>query len=119
MAKVDRKRRDLAVIRHIRMAVDENGEPGDGWTCFHCGESFKSDHEGRKAARLHFGERPHQPAACLISEMDLRSLRYVEKRARSAREELARVRGYLRGQGLERAMQALERADGMLSDMML
>jgi hypothetical protein len=37
--------------------------PRDGWTCFHCGETFTT----WGAARDHFGATPGDKAACLIN----------------------------------------------------
>lgn len=37
--------------------------PAHGWTCFHCGETFRSP----GAARRHFGEKPDGATACLHS----------------------------------------------------
>jgi hypothetical protein len=35
--------------------------PAHGWTCFHCGETFRTP----GGARLHFGERPGPAPACV------------------------------------------------------
>lgn len=47
--------------------------PEHGWTCFHCGETFKTP----GAARLHFGERPglasEMPGHAQIDENTVRA----------------------------------------------
>lgn len=55
-------------VAHDRETLGGGG-PGDtypapahGWTCFHCGETFK----GSAAAALHFGAVPSREPACLI-----------------------------------------------------
>lgn len=53
------------VRSHVRGArpadgVEEVAIPPEGWTCFHCGENFKSPW----GARLHFGAKPDEVPAC-------------------------------------------------------
>ena len=92
---------------------------GLGWECFHCGEYFISDHEGRKAARLHFGEIPECVPACAISELEIRQIRYNEKRVRNARKLIAKAKGLMHGKGCDRAIKWLREADGLLFDTLI
>ena len=52
---------------HVRGKTDSDREfkerPPHGWTCFHCGETFKTV----GGARLHFGKTPDEPAACTVA----------------------------------------------------
>lgn len=54
--------------------------PAYGWTCFHCGETFKTP----VSARTHFGETPDQTPACIIKAERglLRALRKAESQCR-------------------------------------
>lgn len=59
------KAEDIADIEaHVRGKSESDQEfnerPPHGWTCFHCGETFKT----LGGARLHFGKTPDQAAAC-------------------------------------------------------
>ena len=88
------------------------GPAFDGWRCFHCDEHC----DDWKSARLHFGERPANKPACLISESDLRQLRYNEKRVRKAREHLAKAKAYIRLGEKEKAFESVRAADDRLFD---
>lgn len=55
--------------------VEQSGtypEPQDGWTCFHCGETFWKDAE----AREHFGEHPTAHRWMGHAAMEVRQLPY-------------------------------------------
>ena len=79
----------LKVIRHflsdarqlIRLYIDTSDTytpPPRGWTCFHCGETFRT----REAATVHFGRSPSEPAGCTIDVEDYRNMRYELHAAR-------------------------------------
>lgn len=58
------------VRKHIRGTSDgpeTYSEPRHGWTCFHCGETFRTE----RGAALHFGEQPGQVARCIAAEARL------------------------------------------------
>lgn len=65
--------------------------PSDGWTCFHCGETFTT----WVGARDHFGATPGDRAACLIKLGDERGLVMELRKAEQRAEEQ-----------MERALQA-------------
>jgi len=52
----------------------------NGWTCFHCGETFTD----REKARLHFGNDEASATACQI---DIKAFREMEKMAFRCRSE--------------------------------
>jgi hypothetical protein len=62
--------------------------PRDGWTCFHCGETFMT----WGSARDHFGRTPGDKAACLIKLGDERGLvMELRKAEQRADEQLKRA----------------------------
>jgi phytoene dehydrogenase-like protein len=65
--------------------VDTYSKPEHGWTCFHCGETFKTP----GAARDHFGFDPSSDPACRIKVGAERGLLMA---LRKAEEEIARQR---------------------------
>jgi hypothetical protein len=73
----------LTSISGGKMAADAPADtypmPEHGWTCFHCGENFRTP----GPARLHFGFDPSAEPACRIktgAEMSiLKALRGVER----------------------------------------
>jgi len=70
--------RRFAIKMEDRFAVRDSYEtPRHGWTCFHCGETFKS----HDLARDHFGRDPDYGPACVLkSERGLLShLRHHEE----------------------------------------
>lgn len=71
---------------------DSYEPPAHGWTCFHCGETFRTE----AAARDHFGDRPTYLPACSIPS-------YGDARTSLVRSLEARV------VELEEALQALQR----------
>jgi hypothetical protein len=75
--------------------------PAHGWTCFFCGETFKTP----GAARDHFGAEPLADAACRIKVGEERGLVMALRRAE---EELARY--HAEDSDADRAMFAM-RAD--------
>jgi hypothetical protein len=67
-------------------------DPPDGWTCFHCGETFKT----WNGARDHFGATPDETPLCLIAHrgsmfMLARRARNAEATARAAHAERNRA----------------------------
>lgn len=61
--------------------------PAEGWTCFHCGENFKTP----GAARDHFGRTPDRKPGCII-KIELGGERGLLMALRSAEDELAKYR---------------------------
>lgn len=61
--------------------------PAHGWTCFHCGDTFKTP----GSARLHFGADPMKDPACQIKTLEerglLMALRKVEGELETYRTE--------------------------------
>lgn len=57
---------DFLRWRLERIPAEQSGDtyisPEQGWTCFHCGETFKHSVH----ARIHFGETPAAKPGCLI-----------------------------------------------------
>lgn len=61
--------------------------PEHGWTCFHCGENFKTP----GGARDHFGRTPDRKPGCII-KVELGGERGLLMALRAAEDELARYR---------------------------
>ncbi len=62
-------------------------QPPHGWTCFHCGETFRSV----GAARDHFGANPDHEPGCII-QVQAGEERGLLMALRKAEAELARWR---------------------------
>ena len=66
--------------------------PPHGWTCFHCGETFRR----LALAREHFGHDPGATPACRLSpahvRSELRRYRAAETELRAVQDELVDVR---------------------------
>ena len=52
--------------------------PPNGWTCFHCGNTFKD----YAAAKVHFGDRPSMPVGCSVDLVEYRRMRRAYHNAR-------------------------------------
>jgi hypothetical protein len=50
-----------AHVRGLTVEADTYLMPAHGWTCFHCGETFRTP----GGARLHFGPAPTRPPVCV------------------------------------------------------
>lgn len=57
-------------VRRVRERRGYHFMPEGGWTCFQCGEPFRSV----EAAQLHFGADPRNPAACALAQERERAL---------------------------------------------
>jgi len=66
------------------MTQDTYAKPANGWTCFHCGETFTT--EG--SARDHFGPHPYSEPGCVI-KVSLGAERGLLAALRRAEELLA------------------------------
>lgn len=80
---------DMHGIGLIR-AIDDGDSypwPEHGWTCFHCGETFRT----KASARDHFGADPGKEPGCIVKVKlgDERGILYM---LRKAEEELDRYR---------------------------
>ena len=64
--------------------VDTYKQPEHGWTCFHCGETFKKV----GAARDHFGTQIDGLAGCQIKAGEERGLLMALRKAEAEVEEL-------------------------------
>lgn len=75
----------------MHKCLDSDGNEIKGWTCFHCGETFKTP----GSARDHFGYDSVEKPACLIKIGDERglvmALRQAQKERNSALEICASV----------------------------
>lgn len=69
------------------MTADTYERPPHGWTCFHCGETFKTP----GTARDHFGASPDAEPGCVI-RVKLGDERGLQFELRKAEEQLARYR---------------------------
>lgn len=69
------------------LSVDTYAMPPHGWTCFHCGETFKTP----GGAADHFGAGPDAMPGCLI-RVQLGDERGLQMALRKAEDELARYR---------------------------
>ena len=69
--------------------TDTYPQPEHGWTCFHCGETFKH----QTLARIHFGHYPTATPACQLSPAhvreELRRYRMQESKLQDIRNRLA------------------------------
>ena len=63
---------------------DTYTQPEHGWTCFHCGETFKK----YGAARDHFGGSIDGPAGCQIKAGEEKGLLMVLRKAEAEVAEL-------------------------------
>jgi hypothetical protein len=78
--------------------------PSDGWTCYHCGETFRS----WSSARDHFGADEFDAVACRIKSREERGLLKALRKSEALAEEFH-----------ERAVRAEDREEaltGQLSD---
>lgn len=71
----------------VQRQLDTYEKPPHGWTCFHCGETFKT--EG--GARAHFGFDPSRDPACRIKIGAERGLVMELRKAERECEELRRL----------------------------
>jgi len=55
-------RRHRATHWHPVAPLDKHVMPDEGWTCFHCGETFRAV----VTARAHFGATPEATPGCLL-----------------------------------------------------
>lgn len=74
--------------------------PAHGWTCFHCGETFKT----ARSAREHFGASPDAEPSCML-KVQAGGERGLLRRLRAAEAELARYRA--EDSNKDRAMAAM------------
>ena len=86
-------------------------QPERGWTCFHCGETFKTF----PSARDHFGHNPGRSPACIIKAGEgglLRQIRLLEEENANAwaaiHEESADAVKAMRGMATRHATQLRE-----------
>ena len=56
---------------HTASGPDTYPRPPHGWTCFHCGETFRD----YAKARIHFGEKPSMPVGCSVDLVEYRRMR--------------------------------------------
>ena len=61
--------------------------PANGWTCFHCGETFRTP----GSARDHFGCTPASDLACRIKAGDERGLLMALRKAEAALTNIAHM----------------------------
>lgn len=62
--------------------------PAHGWTCFHCGETFRTP----GSARIHFGTTPASTPGCLIKAGEEKGLLMALRRVEDERDELLKQR---------------------------
>lgn len=76
--------------------TDTYPTPAQGWTCFHCGETFPGTLAGQHDARRHFGASIHDEPKCQISARRLREmegqLRRCQEEDTDLHREIARLR---------------------------
>lgn len=69
-------------------SADTYPMPAHGWTCFHCGETFRTP----GSARIHFGTTPASTPGCVIKAGDEKGLLMALRKAEDARDEFLRQR---------------------------
>ena len=71
---------------------DTYQQPEHGWTCFHCGETFKTI----GSARDHFGETPKEVPGCIIKAGNEKGLLMELRRTQKQLEKIKHAAIYIK-----------------------